>query len=124
MSFADEGATWMGAGALGVAALFLGLGIVLFWRWRRSASHELAVVHESTERTEALVAEVRVALAEAQEDGRRVALLGEVASTLDLDAALRGALEAVSELTGADAAMIVLHQQEGEAFTAAFGLSH
>ncbi len=123
MTFADEGATWTSAGALGLAALFLALGILLFWRWRRAAAREIAAVQESTARTERLVGEIRAALADAQEEGRRVALLGELGSTLDLDAALRRALEAVSELTGADAAMIVLRQEDGEPITAAFGLS-
>ena len=123
MTFADEGATWTGAGALGLAALFLGAGIVLFWRWRRAAAREISAVHESAARTERLVEDVRAALADAQDEGRRIALLGEPAGTLDLDAALRRALEAVSELTGADAAMIVLRQDEGEAVIAAFGLS-
>jgi diguanylate cyclase (GGDEF)-like protein len=123
MSFADESATWTSAGALGLAALFLALGIVLFWRWRRAAAREIAAVRESTARTEHLVGEIRAALADAQEEGRRVALVGELGATLDLDAALRRALEAVSEITGADAAMIVLRQEEGEPITAAFGLS-
>jgi len=123
MTFADESATWTSAGALGLAALFLALGVFLFWRWRRAAAREIAAVQESTERTERLVGEIRTALADAQEEGRRVALLGELGSTLDLDAALRRALGAVSELTGADAAMIVLRQEEGEPITAAFGLS-
>jgi diguanylate cyclase (GGDEF)-like protein len=123
MTFADENATWTSAGALGLAAVVLALGIFLFWRWRRAAAREIAAVQESTARTERLVCEIRAALAEAQEEGRRVALLGEVGSTLDLDAALRRALEAGSELTGADAAMIVLRQEEGEPITAAFGLS-
>jgi diguanylate cyclase (GGDEF)-like protein len=123
MIFADESATWTSAGALGVAALFFALGVLLFWRWRRAAAREIAEVHEATARTERLVGEVRAALADAQEEGRKVALLGELGSTLDLDAALRRALEAVSELTGADAAMIVLRQEEGEPITAAFGLS-
>ena len=122
MTFADESATWTSAGALGLAALFLGLGIVLFWRWWRAAAKEIAAVQESTARTERLVGEIRIALAEAQEESRRVALLGELGATLDLDAALRRALEAVSELTGADAAMIVLRQEE-EPITAVFGLS-
>ena len=123
MVFADESATWTSAGALGVAALFLALGVFLFWRWRRAAAQEIVAVQESTARTERLVGEVHAALADAQEEGRRITLLGELGSTLDLDAALRRALEAVSELTGADAAMIVLHQEEGEPITAAFGLS-
>lgn len=122
MTFAEESATWTSAGALGVAALFLALGVVLFWRWRRAAAREIAAVQESTARSERLVGEIRTALADAQEEGRRVALLGELEGTLDLDAALRRALEAVSELTGADAALIVL-RTEGEPITAAFGLS-
>ncbi len=122
MTFADESATWTSAGALGLAALILALGIFLFWRSRRAATHELAAVQGSTARTERLVGEIRTALAEAQEEGRRVALLGDLGSTLDLDGALSRALEAVSELTGADAALIVL-RQEGEPIAAAFGLS-
>ena len=123
MIFADESATWTSAGALGLAALFLALGIFLFWRWRRAAVREIAAVQESTARTERLVGEIRAAVADAQEEGRRVALLDEVGNALDLDAGLRRALEAVSELSGADAALIVLRQEEGEPITAAFGLS-
>jgi diguanylate cyclase (GGDEF)-like protein len=122
MIFADRTATWTSAGALGVAALFLALGIFLLWRWRRVTARELAEVHASTSRTERVVSELHAALADAKEEGRKAALMGEVEGTLDLDAALRRALEAVGELTGADAAMIVL-RQEGEPITAAFGLS-
>jgi diguanylate cyclase (GGDEF)-like protein len=120
---ADQSATWTSAGALGVAALFIALGIVLFSRWRRAAAREIAAVQETAARTERLVGEIRAALADAQEQGRRAAMLGEIGGTLDLDGTLRRALEAVSELTDADAALIVLRQEEGEAITAAFGLS-
>ena len=123
MTFADEGASWTSAGALAVAALFLALGVIFFWRWRRATARELAAVQESAERTERLVGEIRAALADAQEEGRRVALLGELGGTLDLDGALRRALEAVSELSDSDAALIVLRQEGGEPITAAFGLS-
>lgn len=123
MVVVSDSATWTGAGALGVAALVLTLGLFLFWRWRRAAAREVARIVEATARTERLLAEVRAALADAQEEGRRIALLGDVGTTLDLDAALRRALEAVSELTDADAAMIVLRQEEGEPVAAAFGLS-
>jgi diguanylate cyclase (GGDEF)-like protein len=123
MTFADEGATWTGVGALGLSAFLFGLGIVLFWRWRQAAAREIAAVHESAAQTERLVAEVAKAVVDAQEEGRRIALLSDPGTTLDLDAALRRALEAVSELTGADAALIVLRQDEGEAVIAAFGLS-
>ena len=123
MTFADESATWTSAVALGLATLFLALGISLFWRWRRAAAREIAALQDLTARTERLVGEILAALADAQDEGRRVALLGELGSTLDLDAAVRRALEAVSELSGADAALIVLRQDEGEPITAAFGLS-
>lgn len=124
MILLDDSATWTGAGALGVAALFLACGLVLFWRWRRAVAREILQVQETAARTERLVAEVRAALADAQEEGRRISMLGDVGTTLDLDAALRRALEAVSELTGADAAMIVLQQEDEEPITAAFGLSN
>ena len=123
MTFADESATWTSAGALGLAVLLLALGIFLFWRWRRAAAREITAVQESTARTERLVGEIRAALADAQEEGRRTALLGELGSTLDLDAALRRALEGVSELSAADGALIVLRRDEGEPISAAFGLS-
>jgi diguanylate cyclase (GGDEF)-like protein len=123
MIFADESATWTSAGALGVAVLLLALGVVLFWRWRRATAREIAQVQESAARTERLVGEVHTALADAREEIRKAGLVGERATTLDLDAALRRALEAVSELTGADGVMIVLREDGGEPITAAFGLS-
>jgi hypothetical protein len=69
MTLGDEGATWTSAGGLGLASLFLALGIALFWRWRRAAASEIAAVQESTARTERLVGEIRAALADAQEKG-------------------------------------------------------
>jgi two-component system, cell cycle response regulator len=122
MTFADEGATWTGAGALGVAALFLGLGVVLFWRWRRIAARELAAVHEASARTERLVAGVKEALASVDHEDRRVVVVKGLGSTLDLDAAVQRALEAVSDLTRADAAMVIL-EDENERIVATFGLS-
>jgi diguanylate cyclase (GGDEF)-like protein len=123
MILADESDTWTSAGALGLAALFLALGVLLFWRFRRAAASELAEIQDTAARTEHLVGEVRAALANAHEEGRRASLLGELGGTLDLDAALRRALEAVSEITGADGAMIVLRQEVGDPIVAAFGLS-
>jgi diguanylate cyclase (GGDEF)-like protein len=123
MILADEIATWTSAGALGLAALFLALGVLLIWRFRRTATSELAEIQDAAVRTEHLVGEVRAALADAHEEGRRASLLGELGGTLDLDAALRRALEAVSEITSADGAMIVLRQEKGDPIVAAFGLS-
>jgi diguanylate cyclase (GGDEF)-like protein len=123
MLFTDGSATWTSAGALGLATLFFALVLVLVWRWRRATRKDLASVQESTARTEWLLSEMRAALPRAHDEGRRGALLGELGTTLHLDAALRRALDAVSELTGADAALIGLRRQGGEPITAAFGLS-
>jgi diguanylate cyclase (GGDEF)-like protein len=123
MIFADERATWTGAGALGVAVLLLAFALVLFWRWRRETAREIAKVQNTAARTERLVGTVHAALAAAREENRKAVPHEERWSTLDLDAAFRRALEAASELTGADGVMIVLRQDESEPITAAFGLS-
>lgn len=123
MVLLDEGATWTGVGALGLSALLLGLGMVLFVRWRGAAAREIAQIQATSERTESLLAELGHALGDAQAETRRLSALGEVGTTLDLDAALERALRAVSELAEADAAMIVLRQEEGEPITAAYGLT-
>jgi diguanylate cyclase (GGDEF)-like protein len=119
----DEGATWTGVSALALSALLLGLGIVLFARWRGAAAREIARIQATSERTERLLAELRRALGDAHAEGRRLSALGELGTTLDLDAALERALNAVSQLAEADAAMIVLHQHNGEPITATFGLT-
>lgn len=123
MVLADEAATWTGVGALASSGLLLLLGLLLFTRWRRAAARELAQIHATSERTEALLAELGGALEDARAQGRRLAALGELGATLDLDAALARALQAVSELAAADAAMIVLRQDEGEPITASYGLT-
>jgi GGDEF domain-containing protein len=119
----DEGATWTGVGALALSAVLLALGIVLFARWRRAASRQIAEIQATSERTEALLSELTRALGDARAEARRLSALGQLGTTLDLDAALERALKAVSQLAAADAAMIVLQQEEGEAITATYGLT-
>jgi diguanylate cyclase (GGDEF)-like protein len=119
----DQGATWTGVGALALSALLLALGIVLFARWRSAAAREIAQIQATGERTESLLAELRRSLGDAHTEGRRLSALGELGVTLDLDAALERALRAVSQLADADAAMIVLRQEEEEPITAAYGLT-
>jgi GGDEF domain-containing protein len=119
----DQGATWTGVGALAVAALLLALGIILFARWRRAAAREIAQIQETGERTEKLLTELTRALGDAREEAGRLAAMGEVGATLDLDEALERALRAVGELAEADAALIVLGQGEGEPITASHGLT-
>ena len=123
MVFLDEAATWTGVGALALSALLLALGIVLFTRWRRAAAGDIAEIRAAGERSESLLTELRRALGDAHAEGRRLAALGEVGTTLDLDAALERALRAVTQLAEADAAMIVLRQDEEEPITATYGLT-
>ncbi len=123
MVLLDEGATWTGVGALAVAALLLALGIILFARWRRAAAREIARIQETGERTEKLLTDLTRALADAREEAGRLAAMGEIGATLDLDEALERALCAVSELAEADAALIVLGREEGEPITAGHGLT-
>jgi diguanylate cyclase (GGDEF)-like protein len=119
----DEGATWTGVSALVLSALLLALGMLLFARWRRAAAEEIAQIQATGERTESLLTELRRALDAAHVESRRLSALGEVGTTLDLDGALERALRVVSQLAEADAAMIVLHQEEGEPITATYGLT-
>jgi diguanylate cyclase (GGDEF)-like protein len=110
-------------GALALSALLLALGIVLFTRWRSVASHEIAQMQATGERTQSLLAELTRALGDARTEAGRLSALGLLGTTLDLDAALERALKAVSQLADADAAMIVLHQDEAEPITATYGLT-
>jgi diguanylate cyclase (GGDEF)-like protein len=119
----DSGATWIGVGALALAALLLALGILLFARWRKAAAHEISRIQATSERTESLLAELSRALGDAREQGKRLSALGELGSTLDLDSALERALRAVSGLAEADAAMIVLRHDDEEPIIASYGLS-
>src|SRR6266550_2928663 len=123
MVLLDSGATWTGVGALALSALLLALGIVLFARWRKAAALEIARIQAASGRTESLLAEMARALGDAREQGKQVSALGELGSTLDLDAALERALRAVSGLAEADAALIVLRHDGEEPITAVYGLS-
>jgi GGDEF domain-containing protein len=119
----DQGATWTGVGVVALSALLLALGILLFARWRRVVEREAAQIRAAGERTEKLLTELSRALGDASDERGRLAALGELGATLDLDAALERALRVVSQLADADAAMIVLRQEEGEPITAAYGLT-
>jgi len=119
----DQGATWAGVGALALSALLLVLGILLFARWRRAAEREVGRIRATGERTEKLLTELSRALGDARDERGRLAALGELGTTLDLDAALERALRVVSDLADADAAMIVLRHEEDEPITAAYGLT-
>jgi diguanylate cyclase (GGDEF)-like protein len=117
----DE-ATWIGVGALAVAALLLALGMLLFVRLRREAAREIAHIRTTSERTEKLLGRLSRSLGDARKEASRLAAPGEAAATLDVDEALERALRAVSELAEADAALIVLGHEDGD-ITASHGLT-
>lgn len=119
MVHADESAIWTGVGTLVAATLVIVVAAVLLWRWRRREAGGLAAVRDSTARAEELI---RASLGGPGERSRQAPDLEEI-GTLDLDAALQRSLEAVSAVTGGDAAMIVLHPERGDRIVAAFGLS-
>lgn len=123
MVLLDQGATWTGVGALALSALLLALGIFLFTRWRRASAREIAQIQATGDRTEQLLKELSSALDDARDERSRLAAIGELRTTLDLDAALERALRVVSQLADADAAMILLLQEEDEPVTAAYGLT-
>jgi diguanylate cyclase (GGDEF)-like protein len=118
-----EAASWTGVGALAAAAFLLALGLSLFGRWRRPAAREIAKVQATAERTEELLADLTEAFWEARDEAERLTALREVGVTLDLDEALERALAAVSGLAGADAAMIVLGEEDEEPITGSHGLT-
>ncbi|HEX5468186.1 MAG TPA: sensor domain-containing diguanylate cyclase [Gaiellaceae bacterium] len=119
MVYADESAIWTGVGTLVAATLVFCVAVVLLWLQRRRAARDLAAARDATARAEELA---RATPGGAGERGVSAAPLEEI-GTLDLDVALRRSLEAVSRITGGDAAMIVLHPEREGRIVAAFGLS-
>jgi diguanylate cyclase (GGDEF)-like protein len=70
------------------------------------------LVEESSKRFEESLGELTAALEEAREESRRSRRLGEISTTIDLDAALGRTLEAALALPGVSAGLIVLPPPE------------
>jgi diguanylate cyclase (GGDEF)-like protein len=127
----DTSATWIALGiALGAAALALVLAVILIvvlMRARRPATEEVErLVTDSLAGTEERLGELSAALARAEQESRRARRLGEIGSTIDLDAVLTRTLEAAGTLEGVDCAMVVLPSSEanrGEPLVATLGMS-
>jgi diguanylate cyclase (GGDEF)-like protein len=79
--------------------LLIGYLLVLL---RRSGTR----VADVERRLDALAADFGGAVAEAEEQGRRTRLLGQISGTIDLDEVLGRALEAVAAVPGVDAAVV------------------
>jgi diguanylate cyclase (GGDEF)-like protein len=127
----ETSATWIALGiAIGAAALALALAIILIvvlMRGRRPDADEVErLVNESLTGTEARLGELSAALSRAEQESRRARRLGEIGSTIDLDAVLARTLEAAATLHGVDCAMVVLPSTEantGEPLVATLGMS-
>ena len=127
----ETNATWIALGiAIGAAALALVLAIILIvvlMRGRRPDADEVErLVNESLAGTEERLGELSDALVRAEQEGRRARRLGEIGSTIDLDAVLTRTLEAATALEGVDCAMVVLPSTEantGDPLVATLGMS-
>ena len=95
--------------------LLVGLLLTLL---RRSGDR----VADVERRLDALAAEFGGAVAEAEEQGRRTRLLGDISSTIDLDEVLGRALEAIGAVPSVDAAVLrVESTSDGAPIVAALG---
>ncbi len=97
-------------------AVFIALVVLVFLlRARRTPPAQLDVLlRESTQRTEAMVADLAGALDRAREESERSHRLAAIGASIDFDDVLANALEAARRLQGVDAAMIVVPQAERE----------
>jgi diguanylate cyclase (GGDEF)-like protein len=112
----------VGLGALVVLLLAL---LVVRWRSDTSTDERVAeVVASLNSRMDELGKELAGALERAEEEGRRSRIFGELAGSIDLDEVLSRTLEAAGALHGADAALVMLpDQQGGKPLVATLGLS-
>jgi diguanylate cyclase (GGDEF)-like protein len=112
----------VGLGALVVLLLAL---LVVRWRSDTSTDERVAeVVASLNSRMDELGKELAGALERAEEEGRRSRIFGELAGSIDLDEVLSRTLEAAGALQGADAALVMLpDQQGGKPLVATLGLS-
>ena len=112
-----------------VGAALATLVVTLFVQWlvhRRSRSDErlTEVVRELEARMDGMVRELTTTIEQSQIEGRRTAMLGELAGSIDLDEVLTRVLEAAGAIEGVDAALVTLAAQAGgEPIVATLGLS-
>ena len=93
-------------------------------RSRPAADEKLALaVAEMNQRMASMVRELSTAVEQAEEEGRRSRVLGELAGSIDLDEVLSRTLEAAGAIPGADAALISMTSSEGKPLVATLGLS-
>jgi diguanylate cyclase (GGDEF)-like protein len=111
--------------ASALAVLVAVLAAVLFTRRRRPQTDDRVALamSEMNARMDAVVRELTTAVERAEEESRRGRVLGELASSIDLDEVLSRALEAAAAIPGVDAALISMTSLDGKALVATLGLS-
>jgi diguanylate cyclase (GGDEF)-like protein len=113
--------------SLGLGALVVLLLALLVVRWRSDARTDdrvAEVVSSLNERMDELGRELARALERAEQESRRSRIFGELAGSIDLDEVLSRTLEAAGGLEGADAALVMLpEEQGGKPLVATLGLS-
>jgi diguanylate cyclase (GGDEF)-like protein len=113
--------------SLGLGALVVLLLALLVVRWRSDARTDdrvAEVVSSLNERMDELGRELAGALERAEQESRRSRIFGELAGSIDLDEVLSRTLEAAGGLEGADAALVMLpEEQGGKPLVATLGLS-
>jgi diguanylate cyclase (GGDEF)-like protein len=120
-------AAWAALAAAAVASLGLLVGVGLLraiGRGRPAGEERLAgLIAELDRRLEEMGQDLQAALARAREESRRSRVLGELASSIDLDEVLRRALDTAAALPGVDAALLSVATPQGETVTRSSGLS-
>lgn len=112
----------VGLGAL--VALLLALLVARRRSERKADEHVAETMQSLNARMDQLGQELAGALERAEEEGRRSRIFGELAGSIDLDEVLSRALEAAGALEGADAALVMLPDAEGDKpLVATLGLS-
>jgi diguanylate cyclase (GGDEF)-like protein len=113
--------------ALGVAGIALLAILVAILLARRSARKADIRVRELVEtlnaRIDQLATELATAREQAEEELRRSRLLSDLGGTIDLDEVLSRTLEAATEATATDAALVWLSNSNGQPMVATLGLS-
>lgn len=113
MPLFDDTVTWvavgLSTGAITLAVLVLAAALAAVARAPKSARSAVEdALTRSSERFEAVVADLAGAVERAESESRRSRRLAAIRESLDLDAVLTRALDAAAALPGVDAAMITL----------------
>jgi diguanylate cyclase (GGDEF)-like protein len=114
----------LGIGVAGVALVAILVAVLLARRSAKKADVRVAeLVEVLNSRIDQLARELAGARQQAEEELRRNRLLNDLGGTIDLDEVLSRTLEAATEATEADAALIWLASSDGQPLVATLGLS-